>query len=279
MLFSIDRYINHKDDKIRLGSLLIKKGLLTDSQLNQALHFQKVNNLKLGKALVTLKFITPSSLKAVLIRQSWLKTLAAVGTFMFAPLASNVCFATEGQHRKAIEVASLESSQSPFKKNMQVSFSPVSIDEQSKAYYFSGHENFANGDSRFFILGKHLSDRSGLSLSLFTKSNNQTQSYDWKISSEKFDQNTSSAPDYLRFDPQISLFKYTVKPSKFSFNKRKIKSGNRYTNTTPAVIMLTLKGRSIYETAGDQTKFWSLNRAKKGVQRKAQLMLSITKQF
>ena len=84
---------------------------------------------------------------------------------------------------------------------------------------------------------------------------------------------------YPNFDPQISIFRFAFEPNSLSFNKRKKLSNNRYTNTIPAVIMLTLKGRSIYESAGDETKLWSLNRAKKGVQRKAQLMLSITKQF
>lgn len=271
--------LSKNDQKFRLGALLIQKGVLTPSQLKIALSYQNENQMRLGEALVSLNYVTPSILKKALIKQSWLKTVATVGAFVLAPILSSNCFASDHQKASTIKVASIEKPRVPFKDDMQASFTPQSIGELAKAYYFSGHETKANGDNVFFIIGRKLSETSGVNISLFSRSSALPATNEWQIKSEGLGHDVYPESNFLHFDPQISLFKFSVKPNLLSFSKPKIRNGNRYTNTIPAVIMLTLKGRSIYETAGNQTRLWSLNRAKKGVQRKAQLMLSITKQF
>jgi len=276
--------LNKNNPKYRLGSLLVQKGVITPSQLQVSLIYQNDNHVKLGEALIALNYVTPSTLKRVLVKQSWLKTVATVGAFILAPLVSNCCFASDHQKASSIKVASIDKthinqSRAVFKDGMQASFTPRSIGDLAKAYYFSGHETRANGDNVFFIIGRKLSETSGVNISLFSRSTALPAPNEWQMKNEGLGQDLYPESNFLHFDPQISLFKFSVKPSLFSFNKPKIRNGNRYTNTIPAVIMLTLKGRSIYETAGNQTRVWSLNRAKKGVQRKAQLMLSITKQF
>jgi len=271
--------LNKNDQKLRLGALLVQKGVLTPSQLEVALSYQNENHMRLGEALVSLNYVTPSILKKALIKQSWLKTVATVGAFVLAPILSSNCFASDYQKASTIKVASIEKPRAPFKEDMQASFTPRSIGDLAKAYYFSGHETKANGDNVFFIIGRKLSETAGVNISLFSRPTASSASSEWQLKNEGLDQDVYPESNFLLFDPQISLFKFSVKPNLLSFNKPKIRNGNRYTNTIPAVIMLTLKGRSIYETAGDQTRLWSLNRAKKGVQRKAHLMLSITKQF
>ena len=272
--------INKNNPKYRLGSLLVQKGILTPNQLQIALSYQNDNHVKLGQALISLNYVTPSTLKRVLVKQSWLKTVATVGAFVLAPLVSNCCFASDHQKASTIKVASIDKPRVPFKDDMQASFTPRSIGDLAKAYYFSGHETRTNGDNVFFVIGRKLSETSGVNISLFSRSTTTLPATnEWQMKAEGINQDVYPESNFLNFDPQISLFKFSVKPNLFSFNKRKVLNGNRYTNTIPAVIMLTLKGRSIYESAGNQTRVWSLNKAKKGVQRKAHLMLSITKQF
>ena len=249
-------------EKPKLGELLLKKGIISRSQLKIALEIQKQNDFKLGEALISLNFVTKTTLKRALVKQSWLKLLATVSTFLLAPIVPfNTCLAANSQSNHSIEVASLDKVNSVFTENLNASFTPISIDENAKNYYFSSHATNASGADVFFVLNSKLSRYSGLRFSLFS-----TPSLE-------------SEQNYPSFDPQISIFKFSFKPNLFSFNKQKRLSNNRYTNSIPAVFMLTLKGRSIYETAGNETKVWSLNSAKKGVQRKAQLMFSVTKHF
>lgn len=276
---SIEIRLSRGTQKYRLGALLIQKGVLTQSQLNTALTYQNTNQIRLGEALVALNYVTTARLKRVLMKQSWLKIIATVGAFVFAPLVSTSCFATNNQKVNTIKVASLEKPHSSYINNLQASFTPRSIDQQAKEYYFSSHETRANGNNVFFVVGRKLSQTTGLSINLFSQSGQMPVLTEWQSKNMTLDQKQSQENHFLHFDPQISIFKFSVQPSRFSFNKRKRFDMNHYTNTIPAVIMLTLKGRSIYESAGNQTRVWSLNRAKKGVQRKAQLMLSITKQF
>lgn len=271
--------LNKSNPKYRLGCLLVQKKVITPSQLQIALTYQNDHHVKLGKALIALNYVTPSMLKRVLVKQSWLKTVATVGAFVLAPLVSNLCVASDHHKASTLKVASIDKPSAYFKEGMKASFTPRSIGDLAKAYYFSGHETKANGDNVFFIVGRKLSETSGVNISLFSRPMALATSNQWQMKSDRFDQDVYPESNFLRFDPQISLFKFSVKPNLFSFNKRKILNGNRYTNTIPAVIMLTLKGRSVYETAGNQTRVWSLDKAKKGVQRKAHLMLSITKQF
>lgn len=271
--------LDKNTQKYRLGTLLVQKGIVTANQLKIALCYQKDNRLRLGDALVSLNYVTESTLNRALIKQSWLKTLATIGAFVLAPVVSTSCFASDHQKANTIKVASIDKSRVPYKSDMHASFTPRSIGELAKEYYFSGHETRGNGDNVFFVIGRKLSDTSGVNISLFSHSDNNSHLDHWQVKNNQFNQKVNSESHFLRFDLQISLFKFTVKPNVFSFNKRKTLNNNRYTNTIPAIIMLTLKGRSIYETAGNETRLWSLNRAKKGVQRKAQLMLSMTKQF
>jgi len=55
--------------KIRLGDVLIKAGVITQEQLGQALEAQKKMNIPLGKALVQLKFVSEENLLTSLGKQ------------------------------------------------------------------------------------------------------------------------------------------------------------------------------------------------------------------
>ncbi|MCS7203426.1 MAG: ATPase, T2SS/T4P/T4SS family [Thermodesulfovibrio sp.] len=54
---------------MRLGDILIQKGIITEEQLNIALSVQKITGQVLGKCLVSLGFVTPSELAEVLAFQ------------------------------------------------------------------------------------------------------------------------------------------------------------------------------------------------------------------
>ena len=55
--------------KIRIGELLIQKGIISDTQLQEALEHQKQTGLKLGRTLVELDFIDESRFLAFLSEQ------------------------------------------------------------------------------------------------------------------------------------------------------------------------------------------------------------------
>jgi hypothetical protein len=61
---------NHSQIETYSGQLLLRKGLITDLQLLQALHYHKTHGISLGQALLKLKFITERALKLALAELS-----------------------------------------------------------------------------------------------------------------------------------------------------------------------------------------------------------------
>ncbi len=257
------------DQKSRLGTLLVNSHYISQNQLNQALVHQSKRDIKLGTSLIELNFITRNQLTFALRKQSLTRAIATILAITFAPF--NMAFASDVskksnssqlQSNKSLSTStsSIYSSNSQYVNN--VYYSAINLKQESKDLYFSNTSNNSK-----FTLNKKISDKSGLQLSLFSPYQTITE------------QSAFSDTNY-KFDPQISLFRTSSKPSKISRFTNKIRAGiNHYRNTTPAVFMLSLKGRCLYENTGKQTTMWSLNKAKKGVQRKAVLMFSVTKQF
>jgi type IV pilus assembly protein PilB len=61
--------------RVQLGQLLLQKGLITELQLLQGLHYHKSHGIRLGEALLRLNFITERSLKTVLAAQLNIKLM------------------------------------------------------------------------------------------------------------------------------------------------------------------------------------------------------------
>lgn len=245
----------------RLGNILVKRAYINQSQLMKALSYQAKRKIKLGTALIELKLISRKQLNFALRRQSWARTIAATIALACAPFTT--AFASEKP--KTLELikadptmhssSNLNNLKNPYSVDLFVS--SINLDHQSKAFYFTGKHDIG--------FTKAISDSSGFQVSLFSE---RANAYDSQTSYE--------------FAPQISLFKSASasRLPKFSYSSTKIGDrGDHYTNSIPIVYMLTLKGRCLLENSVNGTKMWSLDSAKKGVQRKAQLMFSITKQF
>lgn len=61
--------------RVQLGQLLLHKGLINELQLLQGLHYHKTHGMRLGEALLDLKFITERTLKMVLAEQLDIKLM------------------------------------------------------------------------------------------------------------------------------------------------------------------------------------------------------------
>ncbi len=78
----------------RLGALLIKKSVITQQQLDAALHQQLQNpELQLGKVLINLGFVTDKQISKALHKQSRIRLYAAAIAFVAAPF--QVCNASQ----------------------------------------------------------------------------------------------------------------------------------------------------------------------------------------
>jgi hypothetical protein len=71
----------------RLGDLLTSRGIITQSQLEEALIYQQQHQLTLGKSLVALGHTNKSKVRRTLIKQHWLRKVAAVTALVMAPLS------------------------------------------------------------------------------------------------------------------------------------------------------------------------------------------------
>ncbi|WP_420589944.1 hypothetical protein [Bacterioplanoides sp.] len=72
--------------KSRLGTLLIHKGLITRQQLDQALTHQAKSGKRLGEVLVENNWITEKQLNKVLKKQSRYRLVAAVSAMLLGPI-------------------------------------------------------------------------------------------------------------------------------------------------------------------------------------------------
>ncbi|NJK40207.1 MAG: hypothetical protein HC934_00405 [Acaryochloridaceae cyanobacterium SU_2_1] len=76
-------------DKIRVGEVLVQKGLITSAQLSDALTRQRQTQQKLGHILVQEKFVTRTQLRQALSEQRWRNWLAT-GMITTTSLLSNL---------------------------------------------------------------------------------------------------------------------------------------------------------------------------------------------
>lgn len=81
-------------EKSRLGRLLVNRGLITESQLDQALITQAATKTRLGEVLVQKGWVTNSDLDAVLRQQNRTRRLAAFMTLIVTPFVSLPSLAT-----------------------------------------------------------------------------------------------------------------------------------------------------------------------------------------
>ena len=244
-------------DKSQLGTLLVRGAYISQKQLDMALIYQAENKVMLGAALLELSFISPQRLKFILKRQSWIRAAATVFAFALAPFSATT--ASENHHIQQKPLASPPAQQLPSTNNYQtnVYFSTLDLDPASREFYYSGKHT---GNLSF---SKKISEKTGININIISP----------HISESGIDV-------IYELDPQISLFNISAAPEKTGLSSKPfIKRFDRKSNTKPAVFMLTLKGRSLFENSDKGIKMWSLDRAKIGVQRKAVLMFSVTKQF
>jgi len=240
----------------RLGLILLKKAYISQAQLLKALGYQTRRKIKLGTALIELKLISCDQLNSALRRQSWTRTITTCIALFCAPF----CATVSAENTPKTKIVQLKSNPSISDKNndpnnyfnngFRVS---KHFEKQAKQFYFTDQNQ----------LGFSFSQSSGIQLSLYTAQYNDYQN-----------------PVFYEFEPQISLFKSSSRRTHLSQTHKRISDRiNHYSKPIPVVYMLSLKGRSIAESAGNKTTMWSLNTAKNGVQPKAELMFSITKQF
>ena len=66
-----DYYLKQKHPVMQLGKILIRKRLISPSQLQTALDIQSLTGIKLGEILVTKGLIESQDLKQALLEQYW----------------------------------------------------------------------------------------------------------------------------------------------------------------------------------------------------------------
>jgi hypothetical protein len=79
--------VSHATIKSRLGSLLIKKGLITEQQLDVALKLQLTSGLRLGEALIDLGVLTERQLHKALKKQSRHRFIATIMAMILGPMS------------------------------------------------------------------------------------------------------------------------------------------------------------------------------------------------
>ena len=78
-----------KQDKIRVGEVLLHKGLITQTQLSEVLAIQKISHQKLGKILVQQGLVSSSQLHQALREQAW-RNVAATCILAVSTLLPNL---------------------------------------------------------------------------------------------------------------------------------------------------------------------------------------------
>lgn len=73
-------------DRSRLGQLLVEKGIISDTQLNQAIAQQQQSGQRLGEILTEWNLASQRQINSVLRKQKKLRLLAAVVTTLLGPL-------------------------------------------------------------------------------------------------------------------------------------------------------------------------------------------------
>ena len=69
----LDYYLKQKHPVMLLGKILLRKRLISPIQLNRALEIQSLTGIKLGEILVTKGLIEYQDLEQALLEQYWRK--------------------------------------------------------------------------------------------------------------------------------------------------------------------------------------------------------------
>jgi len=231
--------------------LLVNNHSISEEQLRTALSYQQKRHIKLGTALLELHLITRTQLKMALKKQSWIRAFATFIALIFAPF--NYVFADNqasiNYKQKII--------QQPSQNNLNLSQNYLNTAMLDHSYAYSGQWQ-TSLDSQFSFK-QRFTDKIGFQISFFSPYTVNDNEYSYQ------------------FEPKISLFNSSsIAIKKYYKGKTEY---NRYSSPSPTTYMLTLKGRCLYENVGESSKIWSFNRADAGVQRNAELMLSVTKFF
>lgn len=71
----------------RLGELLVRRGVISSSQLDDALAFQKIHQINLGQALQRLRMANALQIRFALFKQHWLRAFATSVSLFIAPFS------------------------------------------------------------------------------------------------------------------------------------------------------------------------------------------------
>ncbi len=85
------------EEKSRLGRLLVNRGYLSDSQLDEGLRLQRETGQRLGEVLVQAGWITERELHRVLKHQTRYRNAAALVTMVVLPFQPMISFASSSQ--------------------------------------------------------------------------------------------------------------------------------------------------------------------------------------
>ena len=110
----------------RLGELLTSRGVITQDQLEEALRYQQDHQLTLGRALVALGYTNRNKVHRTLIKQHWLRRMAAISTLLLAPFS--YCQANS------------ELEQLPEYSYTQVAQTPCALQAIERPYHFDNNE-------------------------------------------------------------------------------------------------------------------------------------------
>lgn len=84
------------EEKSRLGRLLVGRGYLTETQLEEGLRVQRQSGQKLGEVFINAGWVTERELNKVLKQQSRYRSAAALVTLVAVPFQPMVSFAASG---------------------------------------------------------------------------------------------------------------------------------------------------------------------------------------
>jgi hypothetical protein len=95
-------------ERVRVGDILVQKGLITSDDLTQALIEQRNSPLKLGEMLIQQGLLTHKQLRDALVEQEWRNWTAVVlfAAGFLGGVDSKLAIAIPPQHRKCLSTYS-----------------------------------------------------------------------------------------------------------------------------------------------------------------------------
>lgn len=94
--------------KSRLGLLLVKKGLLTEKQLDDALKVQLTSGLRLGEVLISQGLLTERQLQKALKKQNRHRFLAAIIAMILGPLSMGAFANQSNQNQESAQTSNMQ---------------------------------------------------------------------------------------------------------------------------------------------------------------------------